>query len=63
MADLIKSKFLEAYYVLKSELLHDPSFEFTNDSRQWVERVRALVLVILSNTIFSSFTMANVTKY
>ncbi|GMN36686.1 hypothetical protein TIFTF001_006220 [Ficus carica] len=39
MADLIKSKFLEAYHVLKSELLHDPSFEFTDDSRQWVERV------------------------
>lgn len=38
MADL-KSKFLQVYSVLKSELLEDPAFEFTNDSRQWVERV------------------------
>ncbi|XP_038686765.1 farnesyl pyrophosphate synthase isoform X1 [Tripterygium wilfordii] len=34
-----KSKFLEAYFVLKSELLHDPAFEFTDDSRKWVERM------------------------
>lgn len=34
-----KSKFLEVYSVLKSELLNDPAFEFTDDSRQWVERV------------------------
>ncbi|PQM36321.1 farnesyl pyrophosphate synthase 2 [Prunus yedoensis var. nudiflora] len=38
MADL-KSKFLQVYSVLKSELLEDPAFEFTNDSRQWVERM------------------------
>ncbi|TQD92238.1 hypothetical protein C1H46_022208 [Malus baccata] len=37
MADL-KSKFLKVYSVLKSELLEDPAFDFTNDSRQWVER-------------------------
>ncbi|XVE80603.1 hypothetical protein DITRI_Ditri14bG0152500 [Diplodiscus trichospermus] len=35
----LKSKFLEVYYVLKSELLNDPAFEFTDDSRQWVERM------------------------
>ncbi|XP_034677612.1 farnesyl pyrophosphate synthase 1 [Vitis riparia] len=34
-----KSKFLEVYSVLKSELLNDPAFEFTDDSRQWVERM------------------------
>lgn len=34
-----RSKFLEVYSVLKSELLNDPAFEFTDDSRQWVERV------------------------
>ncbi|CAK9308640.1 unnamed protein product [Citrullus colocynthis] len=34
-----RSKFLEAYSLLKSELLHDPAFEFTDDSRQWVERM------------------------
>ena len=35
----IRSKFLEVYSVLKSELLNDPAFEFSHDSRQWVERV------------------------
>ncbi|XVF03600.1 hypothetical protein REPUB_Repub05bG0007200 [Reevesia pubescens] len=35
----LKSKFLEVYSVLKSELLNDPSFEFTDDSLQWVERM------------------------
>ncbi|GMP64949.1 hypothetical protein CsSME_00025964 [Camellia sinensis var. sinensis] len=38
MTDL-KSKFLEVYSVLKSELLHDSAFEFTDDSRQWVDRM------------------------
>ncbi|CAA3005136.1 farnesyl diphosphate synthase [Olea europaea subsp. europaea] len=38
MSDL-KSKFLEVYSVLKSELLNDPAFEFTDDSRQRVERM------------------------
>ncbi|CAK9163497.1 unnamed protein product [Ilex paraguariensis] len=38
MSDL-KSKFLEVYSILKSELLNDPAFEFTDDSRQWVERM------------------------
>ena len=41
MADL-KSTFLNVYSVLKSELLEDPAFEWTDDSRQWVERVRFL---------------------
>lgn len=38
MSDL-KSKFLDVYKILKSELLNDPDFEFTDDGRQWVERV------------------------
>ncbi|KAF4379173.1 hypothetical protein G4B88_010567 [Cannabis sativa] len=38
MADL-KAKFLNVYSVLKSELLQDPAFEFTDISRQWVERM------------------------
>uniref|UniRef100_A0A0A0K801 Uncharacterized protein n=1 Tax=Cucumis sativus TaxID=3659 RepID=A0A0A0K801_CUCSA len=38
MADL-KSTFLKVYSVLKSELLQDPAFEFTDASRQWVERM------------------------
>ncbi|KAL0320903.1 UNVERIFIED_CONTAM: Farnesyl pyrophosphate synthase [Sesamum radiatum] len=37
MTDL-KSRFLQVYSVLKSELLNDPDFEFTDDSRHWVER-------------------------
>nr|AOX15288.1 farnesyl diphosphate synthase 2 [Withania somnifera] len=38
MRDL-KSKFLDVYSVLKSELLNDPDFEFTDDSRQWVDKM------------------------
>ncbi|CAM8940530.1 unnamed protein product [Rhodiola kirilowii] len=34
----LRSKFLDVYSVLKSELLQDPAFEFSDDSRQWVER-------------------------
>ncbi|KAK6917897.1 Polyprenyl synthetase [Dillenia turbinata] len=37
-ADL-KSTFLNVYSVLKSELLQDPAFEFTDVSRQWVQRM------------------------
>lgn len=39
MAEDLKSTFLNVYSTLKSELLHDPSFEFTDESRLWVERV------------------------
>ncbi|KAG6641966.1 hypothetical protein I3843_09G108000 [Carya illinoinensis] len=38
MADL-KSTFLKVYSTLKSELLEDPAFEWTDESRQWVERM------------------------
>ncbi|XP_019426298.1 PREDICTED: farnesyl pyrophosphate synthase 2 isoform X2 [Lupinus angustifolius] len=34
-----KSSFLNVYSILKSELLQDPAFEFSTDSRQWVERM------------------------
>lgn len=34
-----KSKFLEVYSLLKSQLLNDPAFEFTDESHQWVDRV------------------------
>ncbi|KAM7493137.1 hypothetical protein LguiB_027746 [Lonicera macranthoides] len=33
-----QSKFLQVYSVLKSDLLNDPAFKFTDDSRQWVDR-------------------------
>ncbi|KAF3453270.1 hypothetical protein FNV43_RR03710 [Rhamnella rubrinervis] len=35
----IRSKFMEVYSVLKSELLNDPAFEFTDDSREWIDRM------------------------
>lgn len=35
----LKAKFLEVYSVLKSELLNDSAFDFTPDSRQWVDKV------------------------
>ncbi|CAN4117840.1 unnamed protein product [Withania somnifera] len=38
MSDL-KSEFMEVYNKLKSELLNDPAFEFTDDARQWVEEM------------------------
>nr|QDJ94098.1 farnesyl diphosphate synthase [Populus trichocarpa] len=38
MADL-KSTFLNVYSVLKKELLEDPAFEWSPDSRDWVDRM------------------------
>ncbi|XP_022723883.1 farnesyl pyrophosphate synthase 1-like [Durio zibethinus] len=38
MADL-KSAFLKVYPQFKSDLLQDPAFEITHDSRQWVDRM------------------------
>ncbi|KAJ1411601.1 Polyprenyl synthetase [Sesbania bispinosa] len=35
----LKSTFLNVYSVLKSELLHDPAFEWSDESRQWVDRM------------------------
>ncbi|XP_076884697.1 farnesyl diphosphate synthase 2-like [Bidens hawaiensis] len=35
----LKSKFMQVYDSIKFDLLHDPSFEFDDDSRQWVERM------------------------
>ncbi|KAK1295932.1 Farnesyl pyrophosphate synthase 1 [Acorus calamus] len=34
-----RSGFLEIYARLKSELLQDPAFDFTEDGRQWIERM------------------------
>ncbi|KAL5705613.1 dimethylallyltranstransferase [Ranunculus cassubicifolius] len=39
MSSSSKSEFLKVYSVLKSQLLHDPAFEFTDHSRLWVERM------------------------
>ncbi|EEF28044.1 farnesyl-pyrophosphate synthetase, putative [Ricinus communis] len=38
MADL-KSTFLNVYSILKKQLLEDPAFEWTPDSREWVNRM------------------------
>ncbi|GER33822.1 farnesyl diphosphate synthase [Striga asiatica] len=35
----LKATFLGVYTALKSELLNDPAFEWTQGSRQWVERM------------------------
>ncbi|XP_010245026.1 PREDICTED: farnesyl pyrophosphate synthase 1-like [Nelumbo nucifera] len=35
----MKSTFRRVYSTLKSELLQDPAFDFTDDSRQWVDRM------------------------
>lgn len=35
----LRETFLEVYSVLKAELLQDHAFEFTHDSRQWVDRM------------------------
>nr|AZP53600.1 farnesyl pyrophosphate synthase [Anoectochilus roxburghii]AZP53601.1 farnesyl pyrophosphate synthase [Anoectochilus formosanus] len=35
----LKDGFLQIYYRLKSELLEDPAFSFTEDSRQWIDRM------------------------
>ncbi|KAI3973863.1 hypothetical protein MKX01_030439 [Papaver californicum] len=35
----LKPKFLKVYYDLKSDLLHDPSYEFTDDARKWVDKM------------------------
>ncbi|KAL9259175.1 Farnesyl pyrophosphate synthase-like protein [Drosera capensis] len=39
MGSDLRSKFIEVYLTLKSELLDDPAFEWTDVSRQWVERM------------------------
>ncbi|OVA19745.1 Polyprenyl synthetase [Macleaya cordata] len=43
----LKSTFLKVYSVLKSELLEDPAFEFTDDARQWVDRGTCLTFNLL----------------
>ncbi|GJZ52758.1 chrysanthemyl diphosphate synthase [Tanacetum coccineum] len=35
----LDSQFMQVYETLKSELIYDPSFEFDDDSCQWVERM------------------------
>lgn len=52
MADL-KPTFLNVYSVLKSELLHDPAFEWSDDSRQWADRVS--ISIHLSSFILFCF--------
>ncbi|KAI5671283.1 hypothetical protein M9H77_11647 [Catharanthus roseus] len=35
----LRTSFLKVYEILKSQLLADPAFEWTEDSRQWVDRM------------------------
>ncbi|KAI3675033.1 hypothetical protein L1987_84615 [Smallanthus sonchifolius] len=46
MSSDLNSKFTQVYDSLKSNLLHDPSFEFDDYSRHWVERLQACILVL-----------------
>ncbi|KAI7758382.1 hypothetical protein M8C21_001933, partial [Ambrosia artemisiifolia] len=39
MSSDLKSNFMQVYDSIKFDLLHDPSFEFDDDSSQWVERM------------------------
>nr|GEX88291.1 farnesyl diphosphate synthase [Tanacetum cinerariifolium] len=39
MSNDLKSKFMQVYDHLKSELIHDPAFEFDDVSRQWVDKM------------------------
>lgn len=43
----LKSKFIQVYTTLKSELINDPAFEFDEDSRQWVEKVKSHSISLL----------------
>lgn len=36
----LKPVFGEVYGRLKEELLHDPAFDYTEDARRWIEKVR-----------------------
>ncbi|PWA39802.1 Chrysanthemyl diphosphate synthase, chloroplastic [Artemisia annua] len=39
MSNDLKSKFMQVYDQLKSELIHDPAFAFDDVSRQWVDKM------------------------
>lgn len=43
----LRETFLGVYTKLKSELLSDPAFEWTDGSRQWVERVSFALVAFL----------------
>lgn len=51
----LRATFLGVYSVLKSELLNDPAFEWSDDSRQWVERVSPLSFLPFFVDHFSPF--------
>lgn len=51
----LRATFLGVYSVLKSELLNDPAFEWSDDSRQWVERVSPLSFLSFFVDHFSPF--------
>jgi hypothetical protein len=47
---MARAEFLEVYQKLKHELLEDTdAFSYTDDSRQWVEKVSILFLPIDSS--------------
>lgn len=51
----LRATFLDVYSVLKSDLLNDPAFEWTDGSRQWVERVSFFFFIELPYVAFLFF--------
>lgn len=49
-----RAAFAEIYRMLKEELLTDPAFEFTEESRQWIDRVTTPLTPSLSPPSFSA---------
>ncbi|CAI0437619.1 unnamed protein product [Linum tenue] len=48
MADA-KSKFMEVYSILKTQIFEDPAFEFDSTSRQWVDSVACALILAGEN--------------
>lgn len=41
----LKAAFLQIYGVLKEDLLRDPAFDYTDESREWIEKVSRILLL------------------
>lgn len=52
-----RSKFLQVYAVLKSELLRDPAFEYDDESRRWIDRVSNQISLRFAGLITWAFRL------
>lgn len=48
MSSDLNTKFMQVYDSVKSNIIQDPSFEFDDYSRQWVERVHFRLIILLT---------------